>query len=96
MPPLRCPVCKAENGQGPLCRRCKADLSLLFAVEDQRRDALEAARAAAAAGRWEEFRAAAAKADWLRSDDESRQLLAVGCLLLRDFEAALGAAGARA
>ena len=33
---LRCPVCKAENAQGPNCRRCKADLSLLFALEDRR------------------------------------------------------------
>src|SRR5262249_17865113 len=33
---MRCPVCKAENAQGPACRRCKADLSLLFAVEARR------------------------------------------------------------
>ena len=24
---LRCPVCKADNTQGPACRRCKADLT---------------------------------------------------------------------
>ena len=30
---IRCPVCKAENSQGPTCRRCKADLSLLFRLE---------------------------------------------------------------
>ena len=48
---LRCPVCKADNalvlplpsggeggGEGAraLCRRCKADLSLLFQLEDAR------------------------------------------------------------
>ena len=30
-----CPCCKANNDSGPACRRCKADLSLLFAFEKQ-------------------------------------------------------------
>lgn len=34
---MRCPVCRAENDRGPNCRRCRADLSLLFALEKQRR-----------------------------------------------------------
>ena len=33
---LRCPVCKADNSAGRACRRCKADLSLLFALEEER------------------------------------------------------------
>ena len=37
---MHCPVCKADNSQGPQCRRCKADLSLLFALEEQRRRTL--------------------------------------------------------
>ena len=41
---LRCPVCKAENAQGPNCRRCKADLSMMFALEDQRAPVMEEAR----------------------------------------------------
>src|SRR5438093_11568024 len=65
--PLRCPVCRAENTQGPSCRRCKADLSLLFALEEQRRQALGTARDAAARGAWRDFLAAAARADELRS-----------------------------
>ena len=37
---MKCPVCRAENDQGPQCRRCKADLALLFTLADQRRSAL--------------------------------------------------------
>ena len=89
---LRCPVCKADNSQGPLCRRCKADLTLLFVLEEQRAAALAVARDAAAAGRWPECRAAAGRADRLHSDEESRRLLAVASLVQRDFAAALRAA----
>ena len=32
-----CPVCRATNDQGPQCRRCKADLGLLFRLEAQRK-----------------------------------------------------------
>ncbi len=86
---LRCPVCKAENMQGPQCRRCKADLSLLFALEEQRRAALDAARHAAGHGDRQGFLAAAERADTLRSDEESRRLLAVARLLHGDFAEAL-------
>ena len=27
---MRCPVCRADNTEGPQCRRCRADLSPLF------------------------------------------------------------------
>jgi hypothetical protein len=85
---MRCPVCKAENAQGPQCRRCKADLSLLFDLEDQRARALASARQALARGHGREARHEAARADWLRSDGESRRLLAVAYLLERDFKRA--------
>ena len=93
---LRCPVCKADNTQGPLCRRCKADLSLLFILEEQRRQALADARRAAAAGDWHSFRRWAERADALRRDDESRRLLAAAHLLHGDFAEALQAAGVHA
>jgi hypothetical protein len=83
--PLRCPVCKAENTQGPVCRRCKADLSMLFALEEKRSRALTAARAALAERRWEEARTAAKMADHLRRDDETKELLAVTALVCGDF-----------
>jgi hypothetical protein len=41
---MRCPVCKADNAQGPQCRRCKADLTVLFDLEAARRARLDAAR----------------------------------------------------
>lgn len=90
---LRCPVCKADNTQGPLCRRCKADLSLLFALEDQRQQALIEARRAAATGDWPAFRQKVEQADSLRRDDETKRLLALAHLLHRDPGGVLRAAG---
>lgn len=84
---LRCPVCKAENG-APACRRCKADLSLVFALEEDRASALGQARAALAAGRWREAQAAAMRADGLRRDEESGRLLAVASLMCGDVDQA--------
>lgn len=85
---MRCPVCKAENDQGPSCRRCKADLALLFALEGQRQRALGAALRCLAQGRWQQALAAAGRADSLRAGDDSRRLLALACLLRRDFAGA--------
>jgi hypothetical protein len=88
---MRCPVCKAENapaipGEGPLlCRRCKADLTLLFQLEQQRDQALSEAHAALAAGQWARAVTQAQAADWMRSDEDSRRLLAVAHLLNRNF-----------
>ena len=43
MSAMRCPVCRAAVQQGPQCRRCKADLSLLLAFRaGLRRRAAEA------------------------------------------------------
>jgi hypothetical protein len=82
---MRCPVCKADNPQGPQCRRCKADLSLLFALEEQRLQALTAARQSLAEGQWGQAVQHAEDADWMRSDEESQRLLATTYLLNRDF-----------
>ncbi len=86
---MRCPVCKADNTQGPLCRRCKADLALLFQLEEQRQRLLQRAQANLAAGRWVQAVQQAEDADRLLSDEESRRLLAVAYLLNRDFDRAL-------
>jgi hypothetical protein len=85
---MRCPACKAENDKGPLCRRCKTDLSLLFQLEDRRSRLLAEARADLHAGRAAHAVAMAAEADDLRTDEESRRLLAVARLLGRDFAGA--------
>jgi hypothetical protein len=82
---MRCPVCKAENAQGPQCRRCKADLSPLFALEDQRLGTLVEVRRCIRLGAWEEAARLAETADWLRADEESQRLTMVTHLLEGDF-----------
>lgn len=89
MAALRCPVCKAENTTGPACRRCKADLSVLFELEAQRDRLLEEARQLAHAGRWRAFGVVVEQAHELRGDDETRHLRAVASLLLGDYPTAL-------
>jgi hypothetical protein len=86
--PLKCPVCRVENAQGPTCRRCKADLLMLFALEEQRGYLLNEARAAITTGRWAEALGPASEADALRRDEESLRLVAVAALLARDFSLA--------
>ena len=46
--PIPCPCCRASNDTGPACRRCKADLALLFALEANRAEHFAAARVATA------------------------------------------------
>lgn len=82
---LRCPVCRAEVAQGPQCRRCRADLSLLLALEGQRAQLLMTARERCAQGDATQALQLAHKADDLKSDDDSRRLLATVYLLRRDF-----------
>jgi hypothetical protein len=74
--PLTCPVCRAANDTGPACRRCRADLTLCFAVERQREHALAAARHAAAAGRWDDALRHAGRARELRRGPDAERLLA--------------------
>jgi hypothetical protein len=82
---MRCPVCRAEVHQGPQCRRCRADLSLLFHLEDQRRHALSLAYGCASQGEWRRAGAVVEGADTLRSDLESQWLRALVALGGRDF-----------
>ena len=81
---MRCPVCRAENDD-VTCRRCKADLSLLVALEQARHHALTEAALSAAEGNGMRTLAFAEKAHRLRRDPDSWRWLAVGGLLIRDF-----------
>jgi hypothetical protein len=81
-------VCKADNLQGPNCRRCKADLSLLFALEVHRRRTLEEARLHFAEANWARAAQLAAEADRMQTDDESRNLLVLARVLNGAFAAA--------
>jgi hypothetical protein len=85
---MRCPVCRAEVDHRPQCRRCRADLSLLVALEEQRQGALREANQALAAGDGPQLLAAASRAHLLRQDEESARLVALAYLLCRDFASA--------
>jgi hypothetical protein len=88
MTTLRCPVCRADNTTGPACRRCKADLGLLWQIEVERRRQLSAAVALIRQSEWERALAALDKVDALRAGDDARRLRAACHLLRRDFAAA--------
>jgi hypothetical protein len=88
---MRCPVCRAEDNYTEQCRRCKADLGLLVAIERDRATSLIAAEMHAGRGDAEPCLAAARRADSLRRDRDSLQWTAVGSLLKRDFAEALRA-----
>jgi len=85
---MRCPVCKAAVEQGPACRRCRADLTLLFAVAAQSEAALAQARALACVGRYDEALAAADRAAALHATAATRRCRAALQLLRRDFAGA--------
>jgi hypothetical protein len=85
---LSCPVCKAENTTGPACRRCKADLGLLWQLAAQRSGILASAQAALAAGRTDEALELVQEAGWLRTDADVARLEALVRLVRGDFPAA--------
>src|SRR4051794_20460696 len=91
---MRCPACRAENPTGPQCRRCRADLSLLYALEDQRAHLLGSAQAAIARAEGGEALRLAEAAQQVRDGDDARRLLALAHLLQRDFAAAWQSLGA--
>jgi hypothetical protein len=76
---------------GPTCRRCRADLSLLFTIDEQRQHHLAAARDALRNGEWAQALEQCREADALRSDDETRMLSAAVHLLSGDYPAAWSA-----
>jgi hypothetical protein len=88
---IPCPCCRAANESGPNCRRCKADLSLLFAVARRRAFLLSAAQAFAAEGRLPAARRALDEATALRAGDDVRRLRAAVDLLAGDYRAAWNA-----
>jgi hypothetical protein len=71
--------------QGPQCRRCRADLSLLFSLRDQRYRVLARAYQAVARKHLDQALAFAREAEAGGQDEESRRLLAVVHLLRGEF-----------
>ena len=88
MPPITCPCCRATNDTPPSCRRCKADLSLLFGVMTQREALLATAKKQMAAGDFFAALGSLADAESLRSGGDVSRLRAVVHLLSRDFHTA--------
>jgi hypothetical protein len=86
---MRCPVCRADVEQGPSCRRCRADLSLLFALEERRRHVLREAARALFAGQSRRAEALAEGAEALRGGTDALRVRAICHLLNRDFRQAL-------
>lgn len=82
---MQCPVCRAENAAGPACRRCRADLSLLFDLERQRGRALDAAKRLLLAGDFVNARLQAREAHAMRPDKESRRVLLAANIFRGDF-----------
>src|SRR5689334_14157205 len=91
MTPITCPCCRAANDVGPNCRRCKADLSLLFAVADRRGFLVSEARKFAARGKFAEAVRSLEEAAALRAGDDVRRLTAAVRLLAGQYAAALAA-----
>jgi hypothetical protein len=84
-----CPVCRAENTTGPACRRCRADLSLLAAVEARREFPFTRARAALRDGDRDSAATEITRAGALRDGPDLARLRACLFILNRDFGPAL-------
>lgn len=82
---MRCPVCRADNSEGPNCRRCRADLTVLITLESQRAQALAEAVRLTCCRQWRRALALAEGADTIRHDADAARLMAVLHLLRRDF-----------
>lgn len=85
---LTCPCCRAGNDTAT-CRRCKADLTLLMAVEARRGFHVTSAKRFAADGRAGEALAHVARAEQLRGGDDLRRLRAALLLLRGDYAGAV-------
>lgn len=85
---LTCPCCRASN-ETATCRRCKADLSLIAAVEERRAYHLTLARRFATDLKCSDALAHVDLASQLRAADDTRQLRAALLLLNGQFDRAL-------
>jgi methylphosphotriester-DNA--protein-cysteine methyltransferase len=87
---VNCPVCKAVNEVGVVaCRRCRADLALVVAVEARRVGLIAAAKNAISGGKYDEALRSLASAQAVRSGGDVEKLKAVVHLMQRDFSQAL-------
>ena len=85
---MLCPVCKANNDRGPQCRRCRADLSLLFTLEEQRQALLDQAFGCLREGTGISLISLVDQIEQIRFDEECLRLRALGYLLQRQYSLA--------
>lgn len=85
---IHCPCCRASN-ETATCRRCKADLTLLVAVEARREYLMGEARYALGEGRCAD--AGLDEAAGLRDGQDVAQLRALAALLNGDYAGTLRA-----
>lgn len=85
---MRCPVCRAENAQGPHCRRCKADLAMLFAIEAEREHGLARAVHCLRDGQPRQAQMILTQLRTLRDGEDLRRLQSLAALLAGDFRRA--------
>lgn len=86
---MTCPVCRATNDAAVTsCRRCKADLVLVVAVEARRAGLLSAAKSALATGDFDAALRHLTAAEAVRGGADIERLKAATHLLNRDFPAA--------
>lgn len=86
---IACPCCRAMNDTSGTCRRCKADLSLLVALEKHRANLLDQAIIAIREGKFFEVSRLLKEAETLRPGPDLIRWRAVGALLERDYKKAL-------
>jgi len=86
---MRCPACRADNEQKPMCRRCRTDLTLLWAVEERRQDCMNAARTCLRLRQTDGALVQLRQAKELRQGADVEQLEALAHLLDGNFSEAL-------
>ena len=86
---MLCPACRADNEQKPACRRCRADLSLLWAIEEERDGLMQSARACLRRGQTDLALEHLRRARQLLRGTDVEQLESVAHLLACNFSAAL-------
>src|SRR5262245_19263000 len=87
---LACPVCRADN-DARTCRRCRADLGLLWDLEEQREECLRQASLAWRQGDIDRMKRAVDDAGRLRHGPDLASRKALAHLVAGEFAAALNA-----
>lgn len=83
---MRCPVCRADNDDSDAsCRRCRADLGLLVALEKVRSRLLREAQDHLCCRRPQEAMLPIKQAENLRHGTDANRLFALAHLLAGDF-----------